>query len=52
MFPVYFRLTLHVRSLGCTVKKLKGVTEGYEAVLTVPLKFPEIRAKADKKRIF
>ncbi|XP_059140408.1 DNA-directed RNA polymerase I subunit RPA49-like [Physella acuta] len=46
------RLALHMRSLGCTVKKTKGLNESYVAVLTVPLKFPEIRAKADKKRIF
>lgn len=48
------RLSLHATSLGCTVKKTKlnAGQESYNAILSVPLKFPEVRGKAEKKRIF
>ncbi|CAL1538710.1 unnamed protein product [Lymnaea stagnalis] len=48
------RLNLHVTSLGCTVKKTKinAGHDSYNAILSVPLKFPEVRGKVEKKRIF
>ncbi|KAK0056931.1 DNA-directed RNA polymerase I subunit RPA49 [Biomphalaria pfeifferi] len=48
------RLSIHATTLGCTIKRSKGQKGGDAliAVLNVPLKFPEIKGKSEKKRIF
>ncbi|CAG5132670.1 unnamed protein product [Candidula unifasciata] len=48
------RITTHAITLGCTIKKTKGNMDKdvYTAVLTVPLKFPEVKGKRAKNRIF
>uniref|UniRef100_A0A0B6ZW77 DNA-directed RNA polymerase I subunit RPA49 n=2 Tax=Arion vulgaris TaxID=1028688 RepID=A0A0B6ZW77_9EUPU len=48
------RISTHFTILGCTIKKSKSPQglDVYRAVLNVPLKFPEIKDKRAKNRIF
>lgn len=49
-----FRITTHATAIGCTVKKIKDPAgqDVFKAVLSVPLKFPEVKGKIAKNRIY